>query len=211
MEFFLAFLVGLMASGIVALYYEYGIRPKLTVFVDESLRSPGQLDGRSPYEFYHLNVSNLAALWPFPSRRPAWSTKVTMEVFDPDGNRSIPDKIVGRWPSHPEPLTQMLYDGKIVQIHDPAKHVAAQKVDVHSHEDEIFAVTLKYDGEEKCHIFSNESYLHNLWQHPDWALQEGEYRLRVTLYYERGREIRDFKLSNFGQGRSDIKLQPWQS
>ena len=209
MELLVVFAVGVIASAIAALIYEYGTGPLLKVSIDESLRAPGQLSGEPPHEFYHLKVTNIKPKWPLPNRKPAWSCKATLEVFHLNGQRAIPEFVTARWPSKPEPLKPEMVDGAFTQLIDPARMVAAQKVDIYSHEDEKFAVTLKFDGSSKCHIFSNESYYFPRWQHPEWRLSQGEYRLRVTLYYKRGREVTDFLLQNKGRNRSDVRLQPW--
>ena len=53
----------------------------------------------------------------------------------------------------------------------------------------------------------NESYLYDRWQNPAWKLGPGDHILRVVVEYERGREVRRFKLRNGGLSRDDVLLE----
>jgi hypothetical protein len=208
LEILIGFTLGIFASVIAALYYEYGSRPCLKVILDDE-RFTGQAQGQPPHAFYHLKVRNIPPCWPIPGRKPAWSCKVTLEVFDLNDQRVISDIIIGRWPSQPEPLLPTVIGTQLSNLIDPARLITAQKIDIHQHEDQRFAVALKYDGETCCHIFSNESYFHQRWQRPDWRIEEGEFRLSITVYYERGREVSDFRLINQGNSRDGIRFEMW--
>jgi hypothetical protein len=87
----------------------------------------------------------------------------------------------------------------------------ARRMDVHAHHEELISVLVKLEGEAGCHVFTNESYVFPKWQNPAWHLPPGRYRLRVTVYYERSPEQRDFELRNNGPSRDDIHLGPWLS
>ncbi len=204
----IGFVLGILASTIAAIVYEYGSRPKLKLILDDSPRALGQNAGGAPYEFYHLKIINTAAPWPIPSRKPAWGTRAIIRVLDPDCNHVIPDVIVGRWASQPEPVIPAIAAGQVGLIPDPARLVLAQKIDVHNHETQQLDVAIKYEGEPDCYIFSNESYLHH-WRNPSWKLGNNTYRLRVTLYYERGRLETDFRFQNKGTSRDDVSLELW--
>jgi hypothetical protein len=85
----------------------------------------------------------------------------------------------------------------------------ARKIDVHGHFDEPMSIAVKFEGELECYIFSNESYYFPKWQNPAWRLDSGRYRVRVTVYYERGRVEKDFELRNDGPSRDQVRLHPW--
>jgi hypothetical protein len=112
----IGFMLGILASGIAALVYEYGTRPLLQVLLDDSPRAQGQKPGQAPHEFYHLKVRNVPPRWPLLGRRPAWACKATIEVFDHNGKRVIPDTIIARWPSQPEPLIPAVNAGQVIAI-----------------------------------------------------------------------------------------------
>lgn len=205
MAVIVAFFLGVVASAAVVLWYEYSTRPLLRVLLDDTPPAKGHAEGRSPHAFYHLKVRNEAAVWPLPGRKPAWSCKATIELLDQDGNLTLTEPIIGRWISQPEPLIPVIHEGQVLNIIDPARLIAAQKMDIHCHEDQRISIALKFDGRPDCHLFSNESYYYK-WQNPAWGLGPGDHHLRVTIYYERGREVASFRLRNKGLGRDDIEI-----
>jgi hypothetical protein len=210
-EIFLGFVFGILASAVAAVVYERATQSKLRAWADDGSRAQGQASGNAPHEFYHLVVCNLKPLWPIPGRKPAWSTTATLEVLRSDGTPYLPDTIIVRWTSQPEPLAPGVTGMAQVNLFDMARVMAARKIDVHGHHDERLSVAVKFEGNAECHIFTNESYLFPNWQNPAWALPVGEYRLRLTLLYERGRYQQDFKLTNAGTSRDDVRIAPWTS
>ncbi|MBU4258111.1 MAG: hypothetical protein KKI12_06310 [Proteobacteria bacterium] len=209
MELLAGFLLGILASGIAALVYEYASRPFLETVTDDSGRAQGQLPDAKPHEFYHLKVRNRPAKWPLPGRKPGWSSKATIEIFNTDGSRVIENPIPARWTSQPEPLIPILQAGQPANLLDPAKIITGRRLDVHGHEDQQLSIAIKFEGEPECHIFSNESYQFQRWRNPAWCLKTGTYRLRVTLFYERGRSQNDFELRNSGPSRNDLRISNW--
>jgi hypothetical protein len=98
----LTFSLGILASGVAALVYDRMTRPELRIAIDESGRVRGEAQGL--HEFHHLIVRNERAKLLYASRRPAWSAKAHIEVFDADGKRVIKSPVYARWTSQPEPL-----------------------------------------------------------------------------------------------------------
>lgn len=203
----IGFLLGIVASSIAAIAYERATRPLLEVVLDDGRRALGDYPGLPPLEFYHLKVRNCPAIWPLPGRKPAWSCKATIEILSAEGGTRFPDPIYVRWTSQPEPLTPAVTGDQSVSIIDFARLVVARKVDIHLHEEQKISVGLKYEGQAECYMFSNESYLYPAWANPAWRLEQGEYRVRVTVFYDRGRATRDFILKNAGTTRDSLRLQ----
>lgn len=203
------FFLGILASSIAAILYDRWTRPKLTILSDTGPRAQGQVPGKPPHEFYHVRVRNQAPPWPIGGRRPAWDTKITIEVVDEFGKSLLSEPIAGRWTSQPEPLLPIALADRVINVVDLARLIMARKVNVHSHDDQQVPLALKFDGNMDCHIFSNESYLHPDWKNPKWKLGEGSHRLRLILYYQRGREIFHFRLRNLGTSRDDVVVEPW--
>jgi hypothetical protein len=69
-------------------------------------------------------------------------------------------------------------------------------------------VALKLDGEDEFYLFNNDSYRFPHWKNPAWRLPRGSYGLRVTVSYEIGVAVREFRLVNHGPGRDDLQLVP---
>jgi hypothetical protein len=200
----LSFALGILASGIAALLYDYVTRPLLRVVIDESGRVRSQAQGL--HEFHHLVVRNQPAPWPFPGRKPAWSAEAHIEVLNTDGTPVIQGPVYARWTSQPEPLIPAVAGTTAVNLIDPAKLITGRKVDVHSHQDQQISLLIKFQGEDQCHIFSNESYPYPRWQNPTWQIPLGTFRVRVTVFYERGLETREFHLVNGGPFLEDVRL-----
>ena len=200
-------MLGIGASTIAWVVSEYWARPSLDIVVDEN-RSQGQ--SPSPHEFYHVRVRNLPPKWPLPGRRPAWACTAKIDVFPPDATGgAIAGEIFGRWTSQPEPLLPFVSQGQVGNVLDPARLMQARRIDVHGHSDEPMSIALKFEGEPNCCIFTNESYMFPKWQNPAWCLPPGRYRVRVTVYYERGRTQKDFELRNDGPSGDEVRLLPW--
>lgn len=209
MDLLIGFALGIVASAIAAICIEYGARPLLAIVADDSGRALGQLPGQPRHEFYHVKVRNLPARRPLPGRRPAWSCKSNLEVFAADGRPLLSAPIRARWTSQPEPVFPIADQGRIVNIPDIAKMIAGRNVDVHNHDDQQLSIAVKFEGEAALHLFTNESYVFPRWQNPGWRLEIGNYRLRVTAYYERGRAVTDLELANVGTSLDDVQLRPW--
>lgn len=203
------FVTGLISSGIIVVLYERSMRPYLGVLLDDSPCARGQLPNQPPHGFYHLKVRNEPPCWPLPGRRPAWSCKVALQILDPDGNLTLAESVIGRWTEHPEPLIRVIDRGNVWDLFDPARAVAARKIDVHNHDDQRFPAALKFEGSSDCYLFSNESYSHPTRQNPAWRLDQGTHHLRVTVYYEGGPCIANFWLQNTGTSLDDLRLIPW--
>ncbi len=201
----IGFFLGIVASGIAAIIYEWATSPRIEISLDERPLAMGQRPDRPPHAFYHLRIRNHPTKLPLSSRKPAWSSKATIEVLNPDGTRAIADPIYARWPSQPEPLIPAVAGNQPVNLVDFARLMNARKVDIHAHEDEYIALALKFEGQPECYIFSNESYLHD-WCNPAWRLNKGVYRILVTVFYEGGPIRREFALSNLHTARNSLEI-----
>ena len=203
----IGFLLGIVASGIAAVLYERATSPLVEISLDERPLALGQYANLPPLAFYHLKVCNLPTKLPLSSRKPAWSSKATIEVFNHDGTRAIAEPIHARWTSQPEPLIPAVAGNQSINLVDFARLMNARKVDIHAHEDEYISLAVKYDGQPECYIFSNESYLHPpAWSNPAWRLNSGKYRVLVTVFYGRGRAQREFDLTNLRTARNSVEI-----
>ncbi len=204
----IGFFLGIVASGIAAALYDWFTRPLVEISLDDRPLALGQYPNLPPLAFYHLKVRNLPAKLPLSSRKPAWSSKATIDVFKPAGTRVIAEPIHARWTSQPEPLAPAVSGNQLISVVDFARLMNARKVDIHAHEDEYISLAVKYDDQPECYIFSNESYLHPpAWSNPAWRLDSGEYRIVVTVFFERGRAQREFTLTNRRTARNSIEIE----
>jgi hypothetical protein len=197
-------LVSVFASLLVTYLYDRATSPSLEVVPDGGPRAtgPGPADRR--HQFLQIKVRQRRAPWPFGTRRPAWRTRATMEVFDCAG-RAVFDSIVARWSGSQQPFRTQVVGGTRAQVPDESLIPLGQCFDVHSNVEEQIDVAVKYEGGAECWIFSNESYFH-AWTKPDWRLDCGEYYIRLQLYYESGQgrpTTQWLMLKNTGRGFED--------
>ena len=209
MELFAGFLLGILASGIAALVFDRATSPKLEIVVDSGARALGDLPDGTKLEYHHVVVRNARTPWPLPGRRPAWACQASITVFKWTGEPLTVVPIRARWASQPMPVSSFVVGDRVVLAADMAKIIAGRRVDIYTHQDERLNVALKHQGQSGIHLFTNESLEFERGCNPAWKLEPGTYRLRVTLYYERGEVHADFEFANTGANLEDVKIQSW--
>lgn len=206
MDALLAFVLGVVTSAVVAVSIDRGGRPFIQIGKHTGKRAQGQNPDAPPHEFFHVVARNRPARWPLSGRRPAWSCKASLEIVSDDGKDTRIGPIPARWTSRAEPLTLIGTTAGVAQIPDVALMHLGRRMDVHNHEDEALAVAVKFESEDDCFLFTNESYLFARWSNPEWRLGAGKHRLRVTVSYESGRAPMDFWLNNGGRSRNEMHI-----
>jgi hypothetical protein len=209
MELFAGFLLGIVASGIAALVFDRATSPKLEIVVDSGPRALGDLPDGTKLEYHHVVVRNARTRWPLPGRRPAWACQASITVFKWTGEPLTVVPIRARWASQPMPVSSFVVGDRVVLAPDMAKIIAGRRVDIYTHQDERLNVALKHQGQSGIHLFTNESLEFERGCNPAWKVEPGTYRLRVTLYYERGEVHADFEFANTGANLEDVKIQSW--
>jgi hypothetical protein len=88
-----------------------------------------------------------------------------------------------RWAGSEEPFSyQALLDGRIARLFDPAKYNAAFRCDCFPGTAELVDVAVRFDDDEDCFGWSNDSYLPGKgWRNPDFRLPKGRYLVKVTI------------------------------
>jgi hypothetical protein len=200
--------VSVVVSVIAAIIFDNWTRPRLAVDIPEIPRAQGQNSQGERYEFFHVRVRNQPLIWRKRWRKPAWSCQATLEAVQDDGKATLLGPIAARWTSLPEPLMTIGSGQELVRTVDFARMLTDLRLDVHNHEDQILVVALKFEGQNDCFLFTNESYQYSQWSNPAWRLAGGRHRIRIALRYERGRETTDFWLENNGQSLNDVHLRP---
>lgn len=209
MELLLGLVLGIAASAIAGVAFDHLTSPKLEIEVDSAPRALGDLPDGTKLEYHHVVVRNARTRWPLPGRRPAWACQASVSVFRWNGEPLTIVPIRARWASQPEPVSSFVIGDQIVLGVDMAKIIAGRRIDIYTHQDERLTVALKHKGQSSLHLFTNESYKFERACNPDWKIESGTYRLRVTVYYERGDLSRDFELANTGMNLEDVKIAPW--
>ncbi len=209
MELLTAFVAGVISSTVAAIFFDRATRAKLEVVCDDGPRAQATLPDRTSQEFHHVVVRNVPWTWLRIGRRPAWACQATVDVLRWTGEPLI-EGIRARWSSQPEPISSFVVGDRVVAAVDMAKMIAGRRLDVYGHQPERLVVAIKHAGSPHIHLFSNESYQFEHSRNPDWRLDSGSYRLRVTIHYERGTVHQQFSLRNTGTSLDDVRIEPWK-
>lgn len=198
MSFIIGTITGFLASFLMQWYYEKATRPELMIGLDpDDLRNPGGC---------HLRVSNRPGLWPFATRKPAWNTRATIDVFNNNGeDRAIAEAIQARWARSPEPLLQI---GAGNFIADLSRIFLGRQTNIFANDPQQLDVAIKYNNDNRCYIWSNESYLSGGMggRRTEWELDQGLYRLVIRVFYETSTLERIFLLHNDGMANNSIRI-----
>ena len=94
-----------------------------------------------------------------------------------DGQNVFGGAMPIRWSGLPEPVPmRLVVDGKHIFIADPARFTPTPRIDVYPGEAERLDVAGRFDNEDECYGWSNESYFSDpVWRNPDWRLPSGRY------------------------------------
>ena len=210
----LGFVFGTISSLLAALAWDRWTRPRLAIEIDRT-KAVGQNAANPPHEFFHVVVGNRredpAEDGLAPGLRTAWSCSATLEIL-PNGTSPKIGPISARWTSQPEPIQLLTVGQMVYSMVDIARIIAGRRVDVHSHREQQLSIVLKFEGEDDCFLFTNESYAFlPKWNNPAWRLGLGRHHLRVTIDFELGRKQADFWIENGGRRREDVRLLPFEA
>jgi hypothetical protein len=144
----------------------------------------------------------------FLRRKPAIGCKafITFHIAT-DGKKFRDHEMTGRWVGSREPLSAVITNqGSISYLPDPS--VVRDDLDIYAGQQEALDVGVRFDQEDKCYGWNNESYWSPTpWRSQHWELPRGDYLVVVTIRTNDGLECRDiFKLLNSGK-RQDFRLE----
>ncbi|MGB0081390.1 MAG: hypothetical protein WBP90_07670, partial [Terracidiphilus sp.] len=118
---------------------------------------------------------------------------------------SSPMKI--RWSGSDEPNSpQLNTSGVVVYLFDARKYSAAFRRDCFPGVPELVDIAARYDNEDECYGWSNESYLKGV-RNPDFKLDKGRYLVKITIYFSGNIASHVFALENYAS-RKDFRLEP---
>lgn len=129
-----------------------------------------------------------------------------------DGQNVFGRSMPIRWHSAPEPVPRhIVIEGKHFVFADSDKITLSPRIDVYPGESEELAVATRFDRDEDCYGFSNESYFSDpQWRNPRWKLPSGRFLVRITVVSSGEKCSALFRLIN-DVPLSDFRLEPAQS
>jgi hypothetical protein len=103
-----------------------------------------------------------------------------------------------RWSGSDEPFSYQALQGGIAQLFDLTKYNTGFRRDCFPGRPELVDVAARFDNDEDCYGWSNESYLpdKNWPRNPDFRLPKGRYLVKATIHSSGERVSRVFVLEN---------------
>jgi len=183
----LEILLGALIAFASMIWLESRRKPKLEIEMGERSdvdysRQPG-LRPATRVRFLHLYLKNRQPPWVLRwlSREPATQCHGTITFHHLDGQNKFDRAMEIRWNSTPEPQVTLvtIEDGTRLRLVTPT----INRVDVYPGTSrEQFTVAGRFDDEEECYGWSNDSYLEeNTWRPEKWSLPPERYLVSVNI------------------------------
>jgi hypothetical protein len=207
--------LGAIISIVTTITVEYLRKPRLKIQIAE--HTDVTYDNRPAGEvrFLHLKLVNesLSPLLRWMLRETALQCHGTISFHHLDGQNVFGRSMPIRWSGSPEPVTLnfvVAVDDKRFTIIDPTRLTLISRMDVQPGESETFDVAAKFDNEEECYGWSNESYFSEpIWRNPDWRIPRGRYLIKATIVSAGQKVTEIFRLIN-DVDQQDFRLEPAQ-
>lgn len=198
----------IIAIGFV-IFVENLRRPRLKFSIGPSEDIQRQLAG-GPITFrsVRVTVTHIGLLRGFRwmLRGPASQCRATVTFHHLDGQNVFGRGMRARWAGTPEPVLPMMNQGQIVFVLDPHKVVADSRVDIFPEESETLDVAVRFDNDNACYGWNNETYTHPDLKNPDWTLPPGRYLVKISVTSLGQTRADAFRLIN-DVARTDFRLE----
>jgi len=181
----ITFLISLCATilGIsIVLLVERFRLPKIEIVVSEEANDDVTYPTEHPmagqrWKFFRVWVKNKSmSRWlHWLVRETAENCRAIINIEGIDNETHVAYK--GRWASTPE-IPNILY-AAVVKITHP------DPVSIRASEKEALDIITKHEKDLGAYSWNNESYFHN-WRNPNYKLERGQYRVRVTVDTKNG-------------------------
>lgn len=203
--------LGALLSLLASIYFEYQRKPKLELKIeDPPFDATYESAPAKKARFVRVQLCNRAMprLFRWLGRDAAMYCHGDIQFHHLlDGAPLFSRPMPIRWAGSDEPLSfQVLPDGKVVQVFDQVKYNAAFHRNCYPCSKEPIDVAARFDEDEDCYEWSNESYLPGKgWRNNDWKLPKGRYIVTVTVYSAGEKVTGVLKLEN-SVGLKDFRL-----
>jgi hypothetical protein len=207
----LGVVLGTIFSIITTIAVEAARRPDLEIRIaDQANDPPSPNSGLKKITILHLALANKPLKGPFSwlMRGVATQCHGTVLFRHMNGQPAFPTSMAVRWSSTPTPTAMTLVAGdKHYPILDPARLLLEGRVDVPVDDKEVFPVVARFDDDEECYGFNNESFHSSPpWRNPDRRLPKGQYLVDLTILSSGQKVSKTFTLLNEGS-LSEFRLE----
>jgi hypothetical protein len=200
--------LGAVVAILITILVENLRKPKLQLGLDPPTDVEYQNRPAQNVRFLSLELVNTPlprwARW--MSRSTALQCHGEITFHHLDGQNVFGRAMTGRWSGSPEPVPISFRIGdQLVSISDPSR--LTTRIDVPPGETQHINVAARFDAEDKCYGWNNESYFSDpVWRNPDWRLNAGRYLVRVTIVSAGEKCVSLFRLIN-DVPRHDFRIE----
>jgi hypothetical protein len=194
--------LGAVLSILAGIAIEYLRKPKLWLTIESPPADqtyPAAPAKHARFVRVYLSNRPMPKLFQWLGRSAAYQCTGDVQFHHLDDGAAVFSRAMPvRWSGSDEPLSyQVLPDGKVAQLFDPAKYNAAFRRDCFPGTRELIDVAARFDNDEDCFGWSNESYLPGKgWRNPEFKLPKGRYLVKVTIHSSGDKVWGVFKLEN---------------
>ena len=204
--------LGAIVAIVITIWVESLRKPKLSLSIGKPTdlayhdRPAPAKDAR--FLGFELTNSALPKLFRWLQRNAALQCHGTIEFYHLDGQNVFGRSMPIRWSGSPEPVPMVIAVGEQrIFISDPVRFTLAPRVDVYPGESERLDVATKFDNENDCYGWSNESYFSDpVWRNQNWKLIPGRYLVKVTIVSAGEKISSVFRLIN-DVPRKDFRIE----
>lgn len=203
--------IGGLITVLTAIGVEYLRRPRLNLAIENHpLDKPlGDIMRRNLRVTLRNESLPSGARWMQRAAATQCRGEITFHHLN-DGQDVFGRAMAVRWVKSPEPIANQIVtaDGAIqFYIRDFARAASESRIDVYPGEEELLDVAVRFDGEDECYGWSNDSYFYN-WRNPKWKLGPARYLVKVVITSSGQKCSGLFRLVNDVNSRTDFRLLP---
>jgi hypothetical protein len=178
-------LVGAILAILTTIWIESLRKPSLRIYIHKAGDANYTDRPAKKARFLYVELVNqpLPKVFRWLSRNAALQCHGTINFHHLDGTNVFGRAMQIRWTNLPEPTPAIFVIGeKRFPFFDPRKFDHFSRVDIYPGESEILNVASRFDEDEDCFGWSNESYyIEPIWRNPNWKLSKGRYLVNITV------------------------------
>ena len=177
--------IGAIVAIVITIWIERLRKPKLKLKIGKAINLSSQEipnAGKFHRHLYVLLENKPLSKWlSWMTRNPAIQCHGHISFHHLDGQNYSGRTMPIRWSGRPEPVLPWFeIDERRIPIIDYTRLRLESYMDIHPGEQEELDIAVRFDNNDECYGWTNESYFRQL-RHPDWRLPPGRYLVKVVV------------------------------